>query len=39
MFTIPPNFILLVVVAIVGGVIGFLIYGLMKGFENIFPEE
>jgi hypothetical protein len=37
MFVLPPNFILLVSAAIVGAVIGFLIYGCIKGFENIFP--
>jgi hypothetical protein len=38
MFTIPPNFILLVCAGIVGAVIGFLIYGFIKGFEKVFPE-
>jgi hypothetical protein len=38
MFTIPPNFILLVCAGIVGAVIGFVIYGFIKGFEKIFPE-
>jgi len=38
MFTIPPNFILLVCAGIVGAVIGFVIYGLIKGFEKVFPE-
>ena len=37
MFTIPPNTILLICAAIVGAVIGFVIYGCIKGFENIFP--
>ena len=38
MFTIPPNFILLVCAGIVGAVIGFVIYGLIKGFDKVFPE-
>jgi hypothetical protein len=38
MFTIPPNFILLVCAGIVGAVIGFLIYGFIKGFDKVFPE-
>jgi hypothetical protein len=36
MFTIPYNTTLLIVGAIVVAVIGFVIYGLIKGFENIF---
>jgi predicted membrane channel-forming protein YqfA (hemolysin III family) len=39
MFVLPPNFILLVCVGIVVGIIGFLIYGFKKGFENIFHNE
>ena len=38
MFTIPPNTILLICAAIVGAIIGFLIYGCIKGFRNIFPD-
>jgi UDP-N-acetylmuramyl pentapeptide phosphotransferase/UDP-N-acetylglucosamine-1-phosphate transferase len=37
MFTIPPNTILLICAAIVGAIIGFLVYGSIKGFKNIFP--
>jgi hypothetical protein len=29
---------MLVCVVIVGAVIGFLIYGFIKGFENVFPD-
>jgi len=39
MFTLPPNFILFVCLAIVLGIVGFLVYGFIKGFENIFPDE
>jgi hypothetical protein len=34
MVVLPPNFILLVCVAIVGSIAGFIIYGLIVGFEN-----
>ena len=39
MFTIPYNTTLLIVVIIVAAVIGFVIYGLIKGFENIFRNN
>lgn len=39
MFVLNQNFLLWVCVAIVGGVIGFVIYGCIKGFENLFPER
>lgn len=39
MFTIPYNTTLVIVVAIVAAVIGFLIYGFIKGFENVFRDE
>jgi hypothetical protein len=39
MFILWPNTILLICAAIVGGVIGFVIYGLIKGFENTFPDD
>jgi hypothetical protein len=39
MFVLPPNFMLLVCAAIVFGIMGFVIYGFIKGFENIFPGE
>jgi len=38
-FIIPPNFILFVCAGIVIGIIGFVIYGFIKGFENVFPNE
>jgi hypothetical protein len=39
MFVLPPNTILLICAAIVLAIIGFVIYGFMKGFEKFFPEE
>ncbi len=39
MIYMPSNFILWVCVAIVGSVIGFVIYGLIKGFENVLKEK
>jgi hypothetical protein len=39
MFTIPYNTTLVVVAAIVVGVIGFVIYGLIKGFENVLRDD
>lgn len=39
MFVLDQNFLLWVCVAIVGGIIGFVIYGCIKGFENIFREK
>jgi hypothetical protein len=39
MINMPANLMLWVVAAIVGAVIGFVIYGLIKGFENTFPGE
>jgi hypothetical protein len=38
MINMPHNFLLWVAVAIVGAVIGFVIYGCIKGFENTFPD-
>lgn len=38
-FTLWPNFILLLCVVIIGSIIGFIIYGLKVGFENILKEE
>ena len=37
-FNIPNNVILLVCVAVVGSIIGFIAYGLIVGFENTFTE-
>lgn len=39
MFTIPYNTTLYMVLAIVLGVVGFIIYGLIRGFDNVFREE
>jgi hypothetical protein len=38
-FVLDQNFLLWICVAIVGGIIGFVIYGCIKGFENIFREK
>jgi hypothetical protein len=34
-----PNAISFVVFALIGSTIGFVIYGLIKGFENTFPND
>ena len=39
MFIIPYNTTLWICVAIVIAIIGFIIYGIIKGFENTFPDE
>jgi hypothetical protein len=39
MFTIPYNTTLVVVGVIVVAVIGFVIYGFIKGWENVFRDE
>ena len=39
MFVLPPNTILLICAAIVFAIIGFVIYGCVKGFDKFFPEE
>jgi hypothetical protein len=39
MFTIPYNTTLFIVVVIVAAIIGFVVYGLIKGFENIFRDD
>jgi hypothetical protein len=38
MINMPHNFLLLVCVVIVAALIGFVIYGFIKGFENVFPD-
>ena len=38
MVVLPPNFILLVCAAIVGSIVGFIIYGLIVGFENTLKQ-
>lgn len=39
MFVLWPNVILLICAAIFGSVLGFVVYGLIKGFENTFPDD
>jgi hypothetical protein len=39
MFIIPYNTTLWICVALVIAMIGFVIYGLIKGFENTFPND
>jgi len=38
MFTIPHNILLVFGVGIVALTIGFIIYGCIKGWENVMPE-
>ena len=38
-FEIPHNLILLVCVGIVASIVGFIIYGIVVGFENTFKDE
>lgn len=38
MFTIPPNTLLFFGVAIVLAVIGFVIYGCVKGWDKVMPD-
>jgi hypothetical protein len=39
MFIIPYNATLWICAVIVIGIIGFVIYGLIKGFENTFRND
>ncbi|MBW1696208.1 MAG: hypothetical protein JRH18_03180 [Deltaproteobacteria bacterium] len=39
MFILWPNTVLFICVALMGSTIGFIIYGLIKGFENTFPND
>lgn len=39
MVVLWPNAISYVVFALIGSTIGFVIYGLIKGFENTFPND
>jgi hypothetical protein len=39
MFILPYNTTLWICVAITGGILGFIIYGLIKGFKNLFPND
>ena len=38
-FVPPPNIILLICVAVVGSIIGFIIHGIRVGFENTLTEN
>lgn len=38
MFTIPSNIILVIGVAIVAAVIGYVIYGCVRGWENVSKD-
>jgi uncharacterized membrane protein len=39
MFTIPGNTLLVIGVAIVLAIIGFVIYGCIKGWENVMKDD
>ena len=39
MFVLWPNITTVVCVAIVAAILGFIIYGWKKGFENTFPND
>jgi len=39
MYVLWPNIITYIVLGLVGATIGFVIYGLIKGFENTFPND
>jgi len=39
MFVLWPNVIIFIAAGLVGATIGFIIYGLIKGFKNIFPSD
>jgi len=39
MFTIPYNTTLFIVLAIVVAIVGFVIYGFIKGFENVLRDD
>jgi hypothetical protein len=39
MFVLWPNVVTYICAALVGATIGFIIYGLIKGFENTFPND
>ncbi|MEW6672688.1 MAG: hypothetical protein AB1427_13370 [Thermodesulfobacteriota bacterium] len=38
MFTIPGNTLLVFAAVIVLAIIGFIIYGFIKGWKNVMPE-
>ena len=35
----PPNLILFICLGIVGSTIGFIIYGILRGFGTVFKED
>ena len=39
MFVLWPNTVTLICAALVGGTVAFISYGLIKGFENTFPND
>lgn len=39
MFILNPNSVTMIVFALLAAVIGFVIYGLIRGFENTFPND
>lgn len=39
MITLSPMFFFWVPIAIVGAILGFIIYGIIKGFDNTFPDD
>jgi hypothetical protein len=39
MIPMPNNLILFICVAIVGSTLAFIIYGLIRGFENVLKES
>ena len=38
MLTIPQNTILLICAGIFGAIVGFVIYGFVKGWDKVFPD-
>lgn len=38
MFVLPPNVILLLCVGVVASIVGFIVYGLIVGFENTLRD-
>lgn len=39
MYVLWPNIITYIVLVLVGSTVGFVIYGLIKGFKNTFPND
>jgi len=38
-FVLWPNIITLIAAVLVGATIGFVIYGIIKGFDKTFPND